>query len=81
MSACEEIDRTPLEYNALWLDVARSSTLKSVGTRGDDLSSEVAHLCKQCAHGFYLQVQTPIYASQPTSFADLLDPELNYMLV
>ncbi len=60
MSACEEIDRTPLEYNALWLDVARSSTLKSVGTRGDDLSSEVAHLCKQCAHGFYLQVQTPI---------------------
>lgn len=56
VSACEEIDRTPLEYNALWLDVARSSTLKSVGTRGDDMSSEVAHLCKQCAHAFFLQV-------------------------
>lgn len=56
VSACEEIDRSPLEYNALWLDVARSSTLKSMGTRGDDMSSEVAHLCKQCAHAFFLKV-------------------------
>ncbi|BDA45270.1 Tyrosine-tRNA ligase [Coccomyxa sp. Obi] len=55
VSACEEIDRTPLEYNALWLDVARSSTLKNMGTRGDDMSAEVAHLCKQCAHAFFLK--------------------------
>ena len=79
LSASEEINARPHEYNALMLDVARSFSLQRIlrctqimgrGEKDDLSAAQILYPCMQCADIFYLKARARLPPLRPPPCGD-----------